>query len=159
MDTPPMRWAAALMPESRSSCLRRLMGSSHHPVGPDRYHSVIVPLRPQRGSRLPTGAVAEGGHQYARWRQAGVNSRRRLNRMDWASLESANDIPCCPWSATGGGEPGSEVAYAKSNCWPVHDYRTGRKAEKFTVLAAADAGPAYAAVTGGSHRRRYAARQ
>ena len=55
-----------------------VMGS--HRVGPDRDHSVIVPLGPQRGSRLPAGAVVEGGHRFARWRRAGMNSR--LNRMD-----------------------------------------------------------------------------
>jgi hypothetical protein len=65
-----------------------VMGSSRR-VGPDRAHSVIVPLRPQRGSRLPAGAVEEGGHRYARSWQASMNSR--LNRMDWASVESHSE--------------------------------------------------------------------
>ena len=54
MDTPPVRWAAALMAEIQIMCCRRFMGSSRHPVRPDRYHSVFVPLRPSEaaGSRL-----------------------------------------------------------------------------------------------------------
>ena len=39
-----------------------VMGSSRR-VGPDRDHSVIVPLRRQRGSRLPANTVVEGGHR------------------------------------------------------------------------------------------------
>ncbi len=40
-----------------------VMGSLRR-VGPDRDHSVTVPLRRQRGSRLPAGEVVEVGHRY-----------------------------------------------------------------------------------------------
>jgi hypothetical protein len=44
--------------------------------------------------RLPAGAVVGGGHRFARWRRAGMNSR--LDRMDWASVESSRKrIPLC----------------------------------------------------------------
>ena len=74
------------MPDIQITVSPAVMGSSHR-VGPDRNHSVIVPLRRQRGSWLPVGAVVEGGHRFARWRRAGMNSR--LKRMDWASAESS----------------------------------------------------------------------
>ena len=49
------------MPDIQITVSPAVMGSSHR-VGPDRDHSVIVPLRRQRGSRLPADTVVEGGH-------------------------------------------------------------------------------------------------
>ena len=50
------------MPDIQITVSPAGMGSSHR-VGPDRDHSVIVPLRRQRGSRLPADTVVEGGHR------------------------------------------------------------------------------------------------
>jgi hypothetical protein len=55
----------ALMPDIQITVSPAVMGSSHR-VGPDSDHSVIVPLRRQRGSWHPAGAVVEGGHRFAR---------------------------------------------------------------------------------------------
>jgi hypothetical protein len=38
------------------------------------------------GSRLPADAVIESGHRFTRRQRTNINSR--LNRMDWASVES-----------------------------------------------------------------------
>jgi hypothetical protein len=57
-DHPPR----ALMPDIQITVSPAVMGSSHR-VGPDRDHSVIVPLRRQRGSRLPADPVVESGHR------------------------------------------------------------------------------------------------
>jgi hypothetical protein len=77
------------MPDTKITVSPAVMGL----IAPSRTgprHSVIVPPRRQRGSRLPADTVVEGGHRGSpRWRRAGMNSR--LNRMDWGSVESMTE--------------------------------------------------------------------
>jgi hypothetical protein len=49
---------------------------------------------------------------------------------------------------------GALRTHARANNWRIHDYRTGRKAAKFGLIAAAGAGAAAGAVAAGVAARR-----